>query len=55
MEEHKSKENQMHFHMNKSSNKVFVNDITNLFSKVNEDNKKRLIGKEVATLYFHFG
>ena len=29
--------------------------MTTLFSEVTEDNKKRLIGKEVATLYFHFG
>jgi len=55
MEELKSEENQIYFHMNKSANKDFVNDMTTLFSEVNEDNKKRLIGKEVATLYFHFG
>ena len=55
MEEYKSEENQVIFRMNKSGNKDFVNDMTTLFSEVTEDNNKRLIGKEVATLYFHFG
>ena len=32
MEEYKSEENQIIFHMNKSGNKDFFNDITTLFS-----------------------
>jgi len=55
MEEYKSEENQIYFQTNKSGNKDFVDDMTTLFSEVTEDNKKRLNGKEVATLYFHLG